>query len=481
MTEKIKNAMQKLSDLWFLGVFVIFLYYTENKYFNMLEAKSTVVCFGALWFCGLSAVCGLGLLYALPVVETVKKGIRSMTAIDLAVCLLAFAAVFSNLVTPYKEAAFFGSFGWRVGTLWALCLFCVYVFLQGFLRGSRSLWYAAALSVGLQFVWVLLNGFYVDIFGYHALLAAKDYPRYVGSIGNTNWYVGFLALVLPFFYVGSVTAEKKRERAALLFLLFLGTMSAVSVSCDGVYLFLTVLLGMGLWYGLEKEEWLCRVLRNHLVMALSLIALFLLRRLIPATPVDGITAELLEVRVLLIIPAACLIFLLAGKKWSAWLIAHKKMMRGQLAFLGAAQSFFLIYTQWLRFNDAWGTNRGKIWRIAVEAFSKLPLTEKIFGGGISCFGYYYEALTGSDWVRNAHNEFLEALVTMGIAGLLAYLFLIVVITRQKTKQDPVLIAGKISLLAYFGQALVNNPQGLNGAVFITILALYRRRSKDVLQ
>ncbi|MBE5902366.1 MAG: O-antigen ligase family protein [Lachnospiraceae bacterium] len=481
MTDKLKKTMQKLSDLWFLGVFVIFVYYTEEYYFNMLEAKASIFGLCALCFCGLSALCGLGMLYELPVLDTVKKSLQRITGTDIAVILLGLSAVLSNLVTPYKEAAFYGSFGWKVGTLWALGLLFVYLFAKGNIRGTKQLWQIVAISLGIQFGWVLLNGFYVDVLEYHANLAAKDYPRYVGSIGNTNWYVGFLALTLPFFYMGSVIVEKKWERIVLSCLLGLGIMSCFSVNCEGVYLFLPVLVGMGLWYGVEKEEWLSQILWNHLVMALSVVVLVLLRMAFSATPVDGITAKVLTVPVSLGAFVICGVMLWAGCKGKTISVKQKKKIRIMLMVIGGLLGILLAYTQWIGFDDSWGTNRGKIWRIAVEAFGKMSMPQKIFGGGISCFGYYYEALTGSDWVRNAHNELLEVLVTMGIMGLLSYLFLIFTVIKEKTKGDCLLVAGKIALLSYFAQALVNNPQGLNGAVFVTILALCRRRSQDVVQ
>ena len=73
-----------------------------------------------------------------------------------------------------------------------------------------------------------------------------------------------------------------------------------------------------------------------------------------------------------------------------------------------------------KIDDSWGNYRGYVWKRLVESYRDFPLINKIFGYGnesvktIMIDGYY-----------NAHNEYLQYLVTTGIVGAVAYIGLIV--------------------------------------------------------
>lgn len=79
---------------------------------------------------------------------------------------------------------------------------------------------------------------------------------------------------------------------------------------------------------------------------------------------------------------------------------------------------------------------------------------------------------------NAHNEFLQYLVTTGIVGVFSYSMIWVsslldfIKRRKKTCRDWILFSG---IFGYLGQALVNNPQALNYAVLFILLSFYAQQ------
>lgn len=122
--------------------------------------------------------------------------------------------------------------------------------------------------------------------------------------------------------------------------------------------------------------------------------------------------------------------------------------------------------RYMVFNDTWGTNRGYIWRKSIELFRKFPLIYKLFGYGPETFGILTTGNFLTDMLHsaqgqifdNAHNEYLQYLVTIGSLGLITYVLFLaaagwkMTVNRNKNK----CIAGCLfAVLCYSAQALVN--------------------------
>lgn len=121
---------------------------------------------------------------------------------------------------------------------------------------------------------------------------------------------------------------------------------------------------------------------------------------------------------------------------------------------------------YLVFHDGWGTNRGYIWRKSVELFQEFPLRQKLFGYGSETFGILttenflvdmFNSAQGQVF-DNAHNEYLQYLVTIGVLGLVTYVtFLISAMWRMAVRRNEnAYSAGCLfAVLCYCAQALVN--------------------------
>ncbi|MCR4955880.1 MAG: O-antigen ligase family protein [Lachnospiraceae bacterium] len=475
MEEKLKKAGDVAIVAWYILLITLFMYYIENNYFNMLEAKSRVVHLGMLAFIGVSTLILLMKLLYVPVNETIKSYVARLTLLDYGVLLFALAAIWSNVFTDYKEAALYGSYGWSVGTLWIVGLCFTYFFLSNHHGFNAGYLYLAAVCVGVELLWVCVNGFYVDPLGMHERLAAVDYPRYVGSIGNTNWYVGFVTMVLPFFLLGAEKVDSLQKRLGLSILLILATISAVTINCMGIYLGFGAVMAAYLCYSFSTKRRLELAMENIAVMGTGLGILALLADQFAMVQLDWANELLLKPYVfgVVIVVALGMDGFLKNRKeetYEKWKKLYLTLFCIILFFGGA----IVLYTQVKTFDDSWGTNRGGIWKVAIKTFLDFPLIQKLFGGGTGCFGYYYLELTGSDWVRNAHNEYLEFLVTTGIVGGISYVGIYVGAWMEAVKRKNLLSTiAVLSLTGYAAQALVNNPQALNGAVFISILAMIK--------
>ena len=120
---------------------------------------------------------------------------------------------------------------------------------------------------------------------------------------------------------------------------------------------------------------------------------------------------------------------------------------------------------YLVFSDSWGTNRGYIWRKSLELYHSFPLMHKLFGYGPDTFGimttqrFRQEMIDATGQVfDNAHNEYLQLLLTVGPIGTIAYIVFILRSCRdmlKATAKSPIVLACAVAVLCYFCQAVVN--------------------------
>lgn len=123
-----------------------------------------------------------------------------------------------------------------------------------------------------------------------------------------------------------------------------------------------------------------------------------------------------------------------------------------------------------RFNGAfkitseWGTYRGKIWRFCAKTYLyDYSLKEKLFGTGLETLSKVTASakLFDRKSLDQAHNEYLQYLMTTGIVGLSAYVGVIVSIIYtviKKLKSSTLALALLSGLIAYWMQATVNIAQ-----------------------
>jgi len=122
--------------------------------------------------------------------------------------------------------------------------------------------------------------------------------------------------------------------------------------------------------------------------------------------------------------------------------------------------------RYLVFDDHWGTNRGYIWRKSIEIFRDFPLRHKLFGYGPETFGilttekFLYDmiASTQGQIFDNAHNEYLQYLVTIGILGFIPYLTFLAASEWHMIKNGKgqgVVLGCAAAAFCYHMQAFVN--------------------------
>jgi len=136
--------------------------------------------------------------------------------------------------------------------------------------------------------------------------------------------------------------------------------------------------------------------------------------------------------------------------------------------------------------DAWGSGRGMLWRLAWEGFLQADVGGKLIGAGPDCFAEYLISIgntpiiTQEDhWANalfvNAHNEWLNHLVNIGILGVAAYAAIFIAALKRYRG----MMLAMLVLAMYGVHSLVSFQQVLNAPLLFAVLgiceATYRRK------
>ena len=134
------------------------------------------------------------------------------------------------------------------------------------------------------------------------------------------------------------------------------------------------------------------------------------------------------------------------------------------ANLGGHAERYSALSQYLVFDDDWGTNRGYCGRIGWQSYRELPFLHQLFGFGPDTYGiltwdFRQDALDRYGvFYESAHNEYFQYLVTMGPLALVSYLAFLggtCVQMCKKWKECAWILAPVLAVLCYGAQAVVN--------------------------
>ena len=130
--------------------------------------------------------------------------------------LMAF--LFSNIISFVfsinKSVSFFGLEGWRGGFLTVILMLFFTLVLSSSEPFSKYILAALLITPALEFVLGILGRFRI-----YPVQIANQNNSFVATIGNINWYVGFLSVFVP-LGIGLCYTEKLFSRTFFLMALY---------------------------------------------------------------------------------------------------------------------------------------------------------------------------------------------------------------------------------------------------------------------
>ena len=358
---------------------------------------------------------------------------------------------------------------------------------------------ALVLSAVLVSLLGLLNHFGVDPFGFYENLRAADRGRFLSTLGNADFYGSYIvmafAVTLGFFLRANSLRLRVLTGLALVSVSF-GALVAGSdstalglIACGVVFPLLLfsdpaamrrLMLGWGVFF-------LCAFVFGQLSM-----------RLPSATYLSYFTGALSRATVSLPLAAVSFALRFAIRPAHAERLAHNRRRYGLalgLCALFLALVLVLFNTvlrdlplgrleHYLRFNESWGTDRGRIWAFVTRFYSSLPVVQKFLGAGPGALLHAdaVHPLFSDASLDTAHNEYLQYLIINGALGLGCYLAALALAIRAGVHgcvKTPVLRGFVIAAVAYAAQAAVNIAQPASTPLFFLILSLLVSRPPEV--
>lgn len=523
LAEVAGNVFAGIMAVFTFAVLVVFPLYYHNYYYDILKAKYK---FYWITVVAMAVICLIVALVFMFVDRMEYDGVNTKRffshfrleslkkqpmAYKFLILFFILAAV-STLLSDYKFESFWGNEG-RFSGLFLISLYVIGVFMLGKL-GKIKKWHLDLflLSGVLVCLFGITDYFRMDLLNWKAGVTSTQVDSFTSTLGNINTYTAYVALVLG-VSCGLFTTEKNVIRNIWYFIvLIVGFFALITGQSDNAY------LALGAMFALFPLALFAT--RKGIIRYLTVIASFMsvikvideinkkmAEKVIGLSGIFDVLVKYKYLEVIVIALWLLVAVLYIGDrvlmkeqedkvgKWLriTWLCLIAAGVAAVIAVLydanfGPNPEKYSSLSQYLVFNDNWGTNRGYCWRIGWESYMQQPFIHKLFGFGPDTFGiltwpFRQDSLdTYGVFFESAHNEYFQYLVTMGPFTMIAYvLFLISSCARmfKFAKVQPWLLAPLGATVCYGAQALVNINLPIATPVMWTLLAVGLAMCKNV--
>lgn len=404
------------------------------------------------------------------------------------------AGLMSVFLSKYPYNSLVGYSGRYMGFDFILAILFAYVFISRNYRLKERELFLFLFSSVLVFAISFIQICGINFAHFYDGVDSLNRNRFFSTIGNVNVIASFFSMTIP--VSAGLYCFKKHGKAENIFLIFTmvcGFVGSLFTNSDSAF----IGIGAGMWFVclicLNNIEHLRRFADISVILFSSII----LCRLIKLLPfVNGNMSELVRIvsgRYVYIAAAAVILFDILLKKFNIQNLKKAKICYIAVSVAVAVSIIFLIIyfscinteaelgklKNYLRFSDDWGTDRGAIWSMCLHSFGKFPLKNKIFGYGedsilIALSEFSKDKMVSMGYkTDNAHNEFIQYLMTMGIFGLVSYICLAFFSLKNLitcSEKRWLCLAVAAAIIGYLAQSTVNIAQPITTPLLFVFFA-----------
>ena len=356
---------------------------------------------------------------------------HNIMTMDIFMAGFVLANVLAFFMSGNKVAAYTGEEGRRCGLQFVLLAFFLYVCMARYCRIRR---YVVVIF--------MLAGSY-DFLGLREGLMQSIRNVYISTFGNIDIFASFLCVLVPVAAGAYISSEGKESiviRITAVIAVLTGTGAVIISNANLAY------AGVG---GAMIVAWIWASYRGRirefadvcLVMVCGVLAISIMlgRTDNGYSELDGLSCFVSDSRMVWIVSVVVLVVWAAIRLASKWTVKFRGKaalavsvgvsLAGIVAVvIYAAHNHMCIFS----FEDSWGNYRGFVWRRLMEAYRDFSVPQKLFGYGnesvksIMTDRYYDDMMNAVGVIYdNAHNEYLQYLITTGIFGAVSYVGLLV--------------------------------------------------------
>lgn len=434
-----------------------------------------------------------------------KKILMRLSMTDYFALSYLGIAIISTITSDYLYESFWGNEGRYTGLFLIIFYVSSYFIVSKFLE-FKKLYIDAILVAGIVVcLFGITDYFQLDLFHFKVSMLENQKNIFTSTIGNINTYTAYVGLIVAISTVLFSSDTNKKYRAFYFTCMFIGFFAIIMGASDNAYLSLTALFAFLPLYLFDNNKGI----RNYLIVIATFLTvikcvgwinIFFKGQVIG---IDSVFNYIVNFNGLLIVILSLwfiitLWYLLDKEKkenicygnilrylWLGCLIVITILFILILSDANASGHALKYgkFSNYLIFNDEWGTHRGYIWRNAIECFNNLPLWKRLFGYGPETFGILLLRKTANNPYNevfdSAHNEYLHCLITVGIAGLASYVLFILSFIKNGLNRykNPYIVAVIFGVICYSVQAFVNLNLPIVTPVFWLLISIGSAKEK----
>ena len=472
-----ERIVLRLMRVWLWAVLAGLPLVIHDGYFDVTEIKTA-------WF----AVCAVLLLMG-RLVCAIEFGLserRRIGAAGIGAAVFCFVALLASIGSGFLRDSLLGPQGrwqgavmlWLYAAVWAS-------FRDVPLRRADV---ACPLFAGMSVAAALAvaNHLGFDPLRMQSALGSFDRGRYISVLGNINFAGAYFTLTAGTAAYFLAAARTPGERAGFGGLFSLNLWGAMAVRSECAVLGVSAALAALPFAMRDRDE----LSRSCLIPAAAVLLMQLYR-----LPAAFFGAEFSALTGMLLRPAcsAAVILLSAAAYALSRRVSGAGRFRRGLGLTIAATALLvtaaliLLNTafsdvplgaaeEWLRFSDAWGTDRVGVWKHCLTLRKSFGPWERLIGGGCGILAHMdtRDRIFSDAVLDTAHCEYLQILLNRGTAGLVSYCAWLVFSARDGLKTGGELSRALLpGLVGYAVQASVNIAQAPGIMLFFALLAAQR--------
>lgn len=468
----IYKYLSKFTYLVFLyGVGIFLPLYYEEHYFNLMDAKANA-------YHNLYKVL-LPLLIATLVFQILTKKLvfkKSLILISL-ICLLVFSGI-STYTSFAVNYAIDGSQGWFVGYYVIATLILTILVLKDVKIENRKFYLPVYITCFIVFAIVILDTMEIDLLGMNENISGRSFHRYLTTLGNVNWIVGYISLLLPYFICAYMKEKDKYYKMLFLLICIVLLFTFVVLDSDGIILglgFCVFFMVSFIFDDLSniKEFSIFPIVLALLILANKYLEIFKEYKRMT----DGFSQYIYSsITIIMLVVLSIVLYVLSTTyKERQYQKIKKKLVYSILIIMLLG---VLVFSYYLFSNIGADLSNGRliIWKESFERYKEFNLHTQIFGTGpeITRNIYSYLSMVDEAIYNSSHSEPIQTLLTTGVIGLCTWVmnYFSVFYYYFKDKNDDK-NGSYFGIFAYFAQSFVNSATIPNLAIlslfFIEIL------------
>lgn len=502
----LKHFFKEISSILTLAyIFILFtvypLYIKREAYLYTDASKYKFFLYTALGAIVLLLLSGL-----FEMIQSITD--RKFGPVNASIFIFAVITVVSYALSDYKSTALIGANGWYMGLV-TILIMCVLSYLISVLYTHKEyVWYPILGGAFIVFILGIL-----DRFSLYILPLENRHSSFISTLGNINWFMGYYCVLAPigvFFLLKEFTKCKdintrnmKANEKCKIWLLLLYVVTAFVAGfvqgAESVLLFFIALfVGM-------TVLWMMKVISFESL--LSMVAIWglsgqivrILRTVFAKSynyETQGILSVIQTGRGTLFIALISIVGIYHYKKAKAQdkdkvikIITLGLMAASVVTYvvIGILNTKGLLQNELgysvFRFDEGFGSGRGKAYKIAFECLGLMSPKQIIFGVGPDCFSAFAYSVSPvaeqlysywpNDLLANTHCEILTMLINEGIIGVLSYLgiFICAFITFVKKCKKPETLCISLSIFCYLVHNLISFGQELNTPLLFALIGI----------